>query len=180
MSSNQLQAYFKFDDADLMANRMGQLTPKQIERLTQEVKASRGCGLISGVGLMLIALLPATIVLLTGAVQQMGVIFLLPWVLIWLPIWGLIGFSMIRGAFKKHVVTLQKVEGPINIVKSVSTSTDSDGHTSTSVSYDLHVGGKKFDVNSHLADFMMQGDTYTIYYVTDLEKIMSVEFRAKA
>ena len=120
MSAEQLQRYFKFDDTDLAANRTGQLTQKQIARLTQEVKSSRGCGLAGGAGLIIIALLPSTIVVLTGAVKEMGIIFLLPWLLIWLPIWGLIGYGLIRGAFKKHVVTLQKVEGPINIIKTVS------------------------------------------------------------
>jgi len=180
MSNEALQQMFKFDDQDLAANRTGQLTPKQIAQLTQEVKSSRGCSLVAGFGLILIALLPTAIVTLSGAVKQMGIIFLLPWVLIWLPIWGLIGYGLIRGAFKKHVVTLQKVEGPINIVKTVSHHTDSDGHSSTSVNYELHVGGKEFDVDSSLADYMMQGDTYAIYYVTDLEDIMSVDFIQKA
>lgn len=49
----------------------------------------------------------------------MGIVFISRWTCIRLPIWGAIGYSLIRGAFKKHVVTFQKVEGPINIVKSV-------------------------------------------------------------
>ncbi len=178
MGNPQLEQYFKFDDADLAANRMGQVTPKQVARMTQEVKTSRTGGLIFGSLLMIVAILPA--LLTAGAVQQMGIVFILPWTCIWLPIWGAIGYALIRGAFKKHVVTLQKVEGPINIIKTVSESTDNDGMHHTSYEYELHVGGKEFDVESDLANYMMQGDTYAIYYVTDLEDILSVEFIQKA
>jgi|SRR5450759_721424 len=175
MSDEQLKQYFKFDDADLAANRIGEVTPKQVARLTKEVTSSRTAGLIFGSLLMSVALLPT--LLTVGTVKQMGIVFILPWTCIWLPIWGAIGYALIRGAFKKHVVTLQKVEGPINIVKTESYSSES--HT-TSYDYELHIGGKEFDVESDLADYMMQGDTYAIYYATDVEDILSVEFIQKA
>ncbi len=176
MSDEQLKQYFKFDGADLAANRMGQVTQKQIARLAKEVTSSRNFGLIGGSLLVIVAILPTLLTVAGGAVQSMRIGFILPWVCLWLPIWGGIGYVLIRGAFSKRVITLQKVEGPINIVK--VESTDSEHHTS--YDYELHIGGKEFNVDSDLANYMMQGDTYAIYYATDVEDILSVEPIMKA
>ena len=41
MSDSQLMSYFKFDAADLQANRNGQLTEKQKGRLVKEDKRDK-------------------------------------------------------------------------------------------------------------------------------------------
>jgi hypothetical protein len=72
--------------------------------------------------------------------------------------------------------SLQKAEGPINIVKvekyNYTTHTQSEN-------YELHVGGEEFDCDSELADIMMQGDIYAIYYIKETKEIMSAEMLAK-
>ena len=65
----------------------------------------------------------------------------------------------------------------------------SGAHGHTYHGHELHIGGKKFDVDEHLADVMMQGDTYVIYYAKgsmddddDLSQddILSAELISKA
>ncbi len=55
MEDPKLMSYFKFDEADLQANRNGQFTEKQKARLSTEDKSSRKWSLIGGLGLLFIA-----------------------------------------------------------------------------------------------------------------------------
>jgi len=48
MSDPQLMSYFKFDDADLQANRNGQLTEKQKGRLVKENRRDKTWSVIGG------------------------------------------------------------------------------------------------------------------------------------
>ena len=53
----------------------------------------------------------------------------------------------------------------------------------TSVYHELHIGGKEFSVDEGLADVMMQGDEYIIYYDMDNDEIgniLSAELISKA
>src|ERR1700690_371552 len=56
MSDQQLMDYFKFDQADLQANRAGQLTDKQKKYLVTESKYDKGFNLVGGIILVLVAL----------------------------------------------------------------------------------------------------------------------------
>jgi hypothetical protein len=71
------------------------------------------------------------------------------------------------------------VQGRANIVARESRSTDSDGHTSTTIHHELHVGGVTFGVNRNIADVIFQGDEYMIYYVEATKDILSVEAVSK-
>ncbi len=175
MSDEQLKKYFEFDEGDLNANRNGYLTPKQQTRLAKEAKAQAGCSLFLGIILLGVAVVPILILYFSGAFAFFGVAGL-AW-LIWPIVWGAIAFFIIRGSFSKPNLMVQKAEGPINIVK--TESYNSSTHT-TSEDYEMHVGGQTFDVDSDLADYMMQGDTYAIYYTEDPREIISVEQLAKA
>jgi len=48
MSDPQLMSYFKFDEADLQANRNGQLTEKQKGRLVKEDKRDKTWSVVGG------------------------------------------------------------------------------------------------------------------------------------
>jgi hypothetical protein len=175
LEDQQLRKYFEFDEGDLNANRNGYLTPKQQTRLAKEAKAQAGCSLFLGILLLGVAVVPILILYFSGAFAFFGAAGLV-W-LIWPIAWGTVAFFRIRGSLSKPNIAVQKAEGPINIVKTESYS--SSTHT-TSVDYELHVGGQTFDVDSDLADYMMQGDIYAIHYTQDPREIISVEQLTKA
>ena len=184
MLSQELMKYFNFDEADLAANKMGQLTDKQKMRLSSDAKFGRKWGVIGGLFFFAIAsIFPLAFFgpcVFYGECEKnlAGLIAETVGVLIWVVIWGGIGVFLIKGAFSKQEYKLKLAEGPINIVKELS----SDSHHHEVVEYELHVGGQVFDVDSDLADFMMQGDVYAFYYLVDpnneddLVEVLSAEW----
>ncbi len=179
MIDQQLMDYFKFDLDDLHANEQGQFTDKQRARLIKEDKSNRTWSMIGGGGLFLIALigLGGAILAVTNDSDlgfQIG--FGLGFGCVWPLIWGGIGYFVIRNALTKHEIKLAKVQGKVNIVR--SESYNSENHT-TSVYHELHIGGHEFSVDGDLADVMMQGDEYTLYYIDGSSEILSAEKMSK-
>ncbi len=188
MSDEALKQYFKFDDADLQANRNGQFTEKQKARLVKEDKRDRTGSILGGGFLLFIALIGIVIAIAAGAADPdwgFRIGFGLGFGCIWPLCWGGVGYFILQRAFQKFQVKLQRAMGPVNIIKAerTSTSTDSDGfsHTHHYFVYEMHVGGQSFDVTGDLADIMMQGDTYAVYYTEGSENdILSAELLSKA
>jgi hypothetical protein len=174
MVTKELMDYFKFDEADLAANKIGQLTDKQKLRLSSDAKSGRKWGIIGGLLFLGVAaifpiaffgncLFGGNCKTDPGTGALIGGIVLIGVNLIWVGIWGGIGVVLIKSIFSKQEYKLKLAEGPINIVKELS----SDSHHHEIVDYELHVGGQVFDVDSDLADFMMQGDVFAFYYLAD-------------
>jgi hypothetical protein len=174
MVTTELMNYFKFDEADLAANKMGQLTDKQKSKLRSDSKSNRKWGIVIGLFFLGIAsIFPLSFFsdclfgdnckTDPGIGPLIGAIVLIIVNLIWVVIWGGIGVISIKGSFSKQEYKLKLAEGPINIVKELS----HDSHHHEVIEYELHVGGQVFDVDSTLADFMMQGDVYSFYYLAD-------------
>ncbi len=180
MIDQALMNYFKFDQADLAANRKGQFTDKQKTRILQEDRSSRKWSLIGGLGLMLIAAIGVA-----GAIGAwiadsdwgFRIGFGLGFGVIWPLIWGGIGWFVLQSSFSKHEFKLSKVQGQVNIVRRESYSSQS--HT-TSVYHELHIGGHEFNVDGDLADVLMQGDEYILYYIDGTDEILSAELVSKA
>jgi len=169
MINEDLQKYYDFDEADLFANRSGVLTGKQRKRLEGEDQFSRKLFLIAGIVTFGIAILPSIILLFA----KVPVIFLIVWSIVWIPIWSFIGIKVIRiGSPKKTDFDLKCVEGKVNIIKEDNYNTTTERNETD---YELHIGRVTFDVESALADIMMQGDTYAIYYIEGTKKILSAE-----
>ncbi len=169
MIDRELQAYFNFDEADLFANRSGVLTEKQKNRLNSNAQSTKNMFLIGGWVIVAIAILPGIILYLVGV----PALFFIIWTVVWVPIWIFIGIRVMRmGRPDARDFLLKSVEGEINIVKQ-----DEYNYTTEQreVTYELHVGGVAFDVDSDLADIMMQGDTYAIYYMDGTKEIVSAE-----
>lgn len=176
----QLMDYFKFDLSDLHANEQGQFTDKQRARLIQEDKSNRTWSLVGGSGLMLIALIGlggAILAVTQDSDLGFRIGFGLGFGCVWPLIWGGIGFVVIRNALSKHDIKLARVQGQVNIVS--RESYNSQSHT-TSTYHELHIGGQDFDVDEDLADVMMQGDEYILYYVDGSSEILSAELVSKA
>jgi hypothetical protein len=176
MGSQELEKLYNFDESDLYANRNGYLSQKQEQRLIQEAKSAKipsiGCGLLFfGIASIFpIAFAPLALSSLDNIGALIGIAIA---VLVWTLVWGLIGVFMIRSAFAKPNLTLQKAEGPVNIVGVERTSSGEDHHTY--IAHELHVGGGEFDVDSGIADYIMQGDVYAIYFLKDTDTILSLE-----
>jgi hypothetical protein len=168
MSQDPLDTYFDFDEADLFANRNGYLTDRQKTRMaTQEQFAKR---FFLGIAIFLfgVGIVPTIIVWLSNPSRTFPVI----WSSLWIPTWGFFGFLVARMALStRKAPLLKKAEGPVNIVMEDTDSTDRD--------YELHVGGETFDADSELADIMMQGDVYAVYYIDGINEIVSAEMLAK-
>ena len=189
MQDQKLMDYFKFDEDDLAANRLGSFTDKQKARLAREGKSDRTKHYI-GAGCLLIVTI--FLVLVAVALAFFARPPLKGWDKIWIAVFGFLALwpfffmiSNLQSAFAKFQVKLQKVEGPVNIIKAERTSTDTDldgmSHTSHYFAYELHIRGEEFDVDEDLADVMMQGDTYAIYYSEGSEgDILSAELISKA
>lgn len=180
--------YFKFTEEDLQANRNGKFSEAQKQKYSVDQKVSFklgvrktvccgfiAFGLLGGAAYMYIAHkvtgnnggIPVSMIV-GGIIALIVTIFLF------------------RSLFVKHQFKLAKAEGPVNIIKAERTSTDTDladgmSHTSPYFAYELHIGGEEFDVDEDLADVMMQGDTYAIYYSEGSEiDILSAELISKA
>jgi hypothetical protein len=179
-----LQNYFHFDDSDLFANQTGYLTPRQQSRLVDDDKFEKRLFLIIGLILLFVAILPGIIIgislilcISNNCWPVSARYFFSGMVVIWTPIWGYFGIRIIRSAFSnRKPFSLQKVEGPINIVRTESTNPQTH---QTVEDHELHIGNEEFECDSELANIMMQGDIYTIYYIKESKKIMSAEMSAK-
>ena len=174
MVTQQMMYYFKFDQADLQANQRMQFTEKQKTRIISDDRSDRTWSWVGGVGLLLIAAIGFFGAVFAGIADNdwgFRIGFGLGFGCIWPLIWGGIGYMVLANSFEKHEFTLARVQGLANIVRTVSHISD---HT-TSIEHELHIGGQQFDVEGDIANILMQGQEYIIYYIADSSKILSVE-----
>ena len=180
MVTQQMMDYFKFDQADLEANQRMQFTEKQKAHIISDDKSDRTWGRVGGIGLLLIAAVGffgAVFAIIADNDWGFRIGFGLGFGCIWPLVWGGLGFGILSSAFSKHEFVLAKVQGRVNIVREESYSSSSH---STTISHELHIGGKEFSVEDDLANVMMQGDEYILYYIADSNEILSAELISKA
>jgi len=173
MEDQKLKDYFKFDEGDLQANRNGDFSEKQKGEQSSQagstVRRRRRAAVIFfflGIVLFLMGFL---VFMGVGNLGQEGGLIICP---------GLAGGAFLlasiyifRSSFSiQQNYQLKKAEGPINIIKAERTRTESGaGKNAVSLTeryfaYELHIGGISFDVSPDLADIMIQGDVYAVYY----------------
>ena len=159
-----------FDESELQVNRNGRLSEKQKARLIKEEKSQKGCAVTGGVLLFGIALIGVAVaVIFVPAIinedRTAAIAFGAAFGCFWPLVWGGIGFAQMSGAFAKMEVEVKKAAGPVNIVSVIRESYNSSTkmHSEYSV-YELRVGKRIFEVESELANLMMQGDVYAMYY----------------
>ena len=148
MDDQSLRAFFKFDEADLNANRSGRLSQKQQRDLVKLRKGHQK--FFTGLGLALLVI--ASISPLVYKKFDTGTI-------VWVVIWGVFGcLSLIRTLtfkfdFSKNKV--KRIEGPLHVVE--GTGRDWNNHY-------LHIGKEQYEVDEKLAGCIHQGDTYAFYF----------------
>jgi membrane protein implicated in regulation of membrane protease activity len=168
MEDALLRKYFEFDEADLLANRSGVLTGRQRTRLIENARFTRNIFLVAGSVVLCIGVLPSLILWLVKAEWMFWVI----WSIVWIPLWSFFGVKVIRMGKPQRNLTVKKAEGKVNIVREESYNT---AMKQTEDDYELHIDGKTFDVDSELANVIVQGDHYAIYYVEGTNDVLSAE-----
>lgn len=155
MADEKLQAHFKFDDADLEANRQGNFSKKQRVRLANIDIRERQFGKILGISLIVLA----GLLVLTAIFWLHDAAFLF----IWLPL-GLLGggigviiLRVIPSKSKKF--KLRKMEGVIKY----SRSTHLSAGKSAIGSWIIHVGKSYFTVGENVPKIVTEGAEYIFY-----------------
>jgi hypothetical protein len=190
MQDQKLKDYFKFDDADLQANRDSQLSEKQKNEILKRRKDWKKSGInyslamiAIGLGIVLIDAVISymrdpQLHLDTGALITAGMLVLLGFLLLY--------FTLTSESGKTDILedVVKKAKGPVNIIKAEGTRT-SGGKQATSTlehyfAYELHIGGKEFDVDESLTNLIMQKDEYAVYYDDRNGRILPAEFVSNA
>jgi hypothetical protein len=171
MEDQKLKEYFRFDEADLEANRNGRFSENQQARLIEnDKKIQRRWGWRSIPFLLIAGIGPAAAL---GPGDFFGWGWKIAWGLVWTGLWGGIGLVMLISALSKtKPLVLAKATGKVNIVR--DRSYRSSTHTRGS-SLQLHIGRHAFDMDEELVDIMMQGDEYIVHYEKDWNEIVSAE-----
>jgi len=179
-----LQDYFKFNESDLAANRLGAFSEKQKQEIrdgrSDSKRSSFKLGLILiGIGLVLLFLLIGLPLmqgydfdlfdLLNNSALIVATVFFL----------GAGGYSLYIGQnsnadISKHKV--QSVEGAVDIVEVNRLISRYSIPWRTWVVYDLHVKKKEFTAYADLPKVMTRGDVYVIYFDKADDTILSVEW----
>lgn len=180
MDQKGLKEYFLFNEIDLEANRLGRLSDKQKKKLLDWQYTYRNSNLKVGAFCVGLSLLVTFLGFVLPSIQAGEIIYDgLPVSIGFLLIMGGIGtFFLYKGfMIKVHSPNARvvKVEGPVNILVVQQTTTKGRYY----VKNELHVGGKGFQVNAGLADVMMQGEIYAIYYENVDNTILSAEWISK-
>jgi hypothetical protein len=192
MSDRELQQFFKFDESDLFANRMGRFSAKQEKRIQEMDKSSSKTFRNFGFGLIFINILVVGGMILSAvdsgfsfsAASQDDIVQLIVAVTIPTVIIGFFVWASFWLASAKLDYSFQTVEGEVNFVKVESRESYKTASGSTSYrtvqKYELRVDKVKFqDVNEELLNLISEGDIYAFYYAKDSKEILSCEFIAK-
>ena len=166
MDDRRLRKFFRFTEADLLANHRGGFSEGQMKRLSQQAKAEQASARSSAVILFVIAAAGLTVGLTISSLAPMGagrnLIFLLMGVL-WPLAWVGKGVRILPAARSLQVPRLRQVSGPAH--------TTQNGESE----YVLQVGGHDFDLGGDPSGMIMEGDEYTIHYLEATEEILSAE-----
>ncbi len=189
--------YWKFDEADLGANRLGQLTEKQKKYLVGEHKSQRGVFIgVGGVVAFLFLCLPVLLIgsrvllpmLLSGkpsdlqelipliAMGGFGIIFIGTAVLI---VGAVVIFYVIR-ARKPAEIAVLTANGKVEYTwgtKRVRTPGSSVRSYEDVRVLHLNLGDKKFEVKEQLQEIIQEGEEWSVYYTSYPFKFLSAEKR---
>jgi hypothetical protein len=190
MSDLKLMELWGFDDADLGANRLGQLTEKQKNFLLGEHKSQKGVFLGVGVAVVLIFLcLPALIIgskvilpaILSG---DSSITDFLPagvgvgaMVAVIMPVLAVLAIYVIRSN-KQADLTVKHVQGEVKYTwgtKRVRTPTNSASKWKDVKVLHLNLGDRKFEVKESMQEIIQEGEDWKIHYTSYPFKFLSAE-----
>jgi hypothetical protein len=164
MDNQALQEYFDFDENDLAANRNGEFSAKQKQKISSEYKENADDGLRLGVPTAALAfiLLIVNIIFFKklGSDAITTVIFML--------ICAGLGFYGLRNSYNTRKIDfskfpVEKVTGPVRTEY---------GNSANSF---IHIGEQQFEIDQQLASSLKDGDIYTFYINSRDGGVLSVE-----
>ena len=177
MENQKLKEYFEFNEADLSANRNGRLSAKQLRKMKDQQiggwKSSRWMGLIFLAVALVGVAAGVRAVTVAGMKMIERIVFGLALGLFWPSVWGSLGWKLINPAATTSPEDLVpvSVRGPVEII---------EYETGGGGNYMLSIGGLEFDVYDNMSEILQNGDECAVYYLEELEQILSVEFISKS
>ena len=169
MKDDQIKAYFAFDEADLLANRNGQLSEKQSKRVKETDRFAER---------FIFTLF--FVFLISGIIMGAFAIYARDNIGLWIGtiILLLLAAWCYRGMRTEVDDTVQKVRGEVNFVKveaKTGSITAPAAQRMTVSGYEMCVGSEVFkNINPALIEFM-DGKDYTVYFTKTTRQILSVE-----
>ena len=174
MAEEQLMKFLRFDQADLAANRAGQFTARQQERLVQEDKRNRLFMTISG-GLAAVVALFSLIFGVVSVIRShdpnTAVVYGVALGVVVPLVFGMVAARSLWKALGPHQLRLASVQGPVQLKR--REGTDEDNRRFVVVT--LRIGGCKFNVLPGLEKIMVEGGEYKVYYIEGSNTILSAE-----
>lgn len=167
MDERRLRRVFHFTEADLAANRGGQLSENQKNRLIAEARAEQKSARESATILFVIAAAGLAVGVTIGSIAPTAlgrtlVLFFLG--ILWPSAWAAKGVRIIRAARTFQEPRLRAVSGRAH------TKRHPDG------SYGLQIGELEFDLDDNPAGAIIEGDVYALYYLEATDEILSVGY----
>jgi hypothetical protein len=190
-----IEQFWNFDNADLGANRLGQLTEKQRKYLLGEHKTQKNVFLGVGASLVVLFLcLPIVLIgsrvilpmLLAGdfseiqsifpfaAIGGFGILFIGTSVL---AVGAAVAIYMLR-AGKKADISVKRVESEVNYswgTKRVRNPGNKARPYDDIRVLHLNIDGKKYEVHKDLQEIIKEGERWAIYYTSYPFKFLSAE-----
>jgi hypothetical protein len=169
MKEDQIKAYFAFDDADLLANRNGELSESQSKRVREADRFAERFIFILFFGFLISGIFVAILAIYTrnNIGLWIGTVILL-----------LLAAWLFRGIHTDVDDTVQKVQGEVNFVKienKTGSGTVPAAQRTTVSGYEMCVGSEIFsNVNPALIEFM-EGELYIVYFTKNTRQVLSVE-----
>jgi hypothetical protein len=164
MNDHALQDFFDFDESDLAANRNGEFSAKQKQKITSEYQENTNDGLRLGVPTAALAfiLLLVNIIFFKklGSDAITTIIFML--------ICAGLGYYGLRNAYNTRKIDfsrfpVEKVTGPVRIEQANFTNSF------------IHIGEQQFEIDQQLASSLKDGDSYTFFINSRDGGVLSVE-----
>ena len=199
MSDEKLKEHLNFDEADLGANRLGQLTQKQKARLGEKFKSNRNLYLFIGIAIV-VMFCGSFLTRLIGAVvggtgrdllgngnNAPSLVSMLPFIAmagVFLLVFGVILFFVLRVVFgkanQKADVAVQRAQGKVNFVwveREERNMSKTGPMFRTVRSLELRVGENNTfnNVNAELPNLIDQGEEWIFYYTNHPFKLLSAE-----
>jgi hypothetical protein len=181
MSSDvDLRRFFNFDESDLVANRKGQVAPKQEKVLRQAGWIGKIISMVLGFSILIWGVyFPGREIVsdyirfgFNEASLINGAIFIL--------VLTAFAFLFLRGLFEKKKFSVEAVEGKVSFAAVEKKAGSSTSSTATKVrQYEMRVGDENFTVVESLPNIINEGDVYAFYYTGDTRHILSCEFISK-
>jgi hypothetical protein len=174
MNEQKLREYFDFNEDDLIANRKGRLSEKQLKHLDAERKHKPG--IEWGIGLLLFIFAGAGIY---GAVMALfqdaslfgRIVFVLIFGVIWPYLFGKLGLQMIDSTRPKRNSRVKVERGHLQFRN--RNARDIIPY------YELQVGDRTIEVADDLSAMVVEGDRYAMYFLAKTRGILSVEHISK-